>query len=122
MVDLKTVLKSRYVTDSAGWVAFFEPGLMNREVFFEVSSHGYTYPKDGFGSRGKVLLTEPGKTVTIEVTRENVAQRLYRITGQGIYRDSWLLGKNSPIESPLLNGDVVGQDTVQTALYKNQIY
>ncbi|MBT5705873.1 hypothetical protein N8766_00920 [bacterium] len=122
MVDLTTVSKSRYVTDSAGWVAFFEPGLMNREVFFEVSSHGYTYPKDGFGSRGKVLLTEPGKTVTIEVTRENVAQRLYRITGQGIYRDSWLLGKNSPIESPLLNGDVVGQDTVQTALYKNRVY
>jgi hypothetical protein len=122
MVELTTVSKSRYVTDSAGWVAFFEPGLMNREVFFEVSSHSYTYPKDGFGSRGKVLKTKPGKTATIEVIRENVAQRLYRITGQGIYRDSWLLGKKSLIKNPLLNGDVLGQDTVQTALYKNRIY
>ena len=122
MVELTTVSKSRYVTDSAGWVAFYEPGLMNREVFFEVSSQGYTYPKDGFGSRGKVLETEPGKTATIEVFRENIAQRLYRITGQGIYRDSWLLGKKSPIKKPLLNGDVLGQDTVQTAVYKNRIY
>lgn len=122
MVELLTVSKTRYVTDSAGWIAFYEPGLMNREVFFEISSHGYTFPKDGFGIQGTVFVTEPGKSATIEVIRENVAERLYRVTGQGIYRDSVMLGKPTPISRPLLNGDVLGQDTVQTAIFKNRIY
>ena len=122
MVELTTVSKVRFVTDSAGWIAFDEPGLMNREVFFEIFSHGYHIPKDGFGSRGKVLKTKPGSSATIEIIRDNVAERLYRITGQGVYRDSWLLGLEMPVANPLLNGDVVGQDTVQTVVFRDKIY
>lgn len=85
LVTLETVSKVRYVTDSNGWVAFLEPGLMNRKVFFGVSSHGYEFPKDGFGSRGKVLETIPGEVAVIEIERRNIAQRLYRVTGEGIY-------------------------------------
>ena len=41
LVELKTVNQIRYVTDSNGIVAFDEPGLFNRKVFFTITSHGY---------------------------------------------------------------------------------
>ena len=41
LVELKTVHGVRYYTDSAGIVAFYEPGLMDQSVYFHVSSHGY---------------------------------------------------------------------------------
>ena len=39
-------------TDSAGVVAFDEPGLMNQKIWFTVTSFGYEFPADGFGSYG----------------------------------------------------------------------
>ena len=55
MVELRAVDGRRYWTDSGGVVAFCEPGLMNQKVFFHVKSHGYEFPVDGFGFRGKAL-------------------------------------------------------------------
>ena len=49
------------MTDSNGIVAFDEPGLMGSKVFFHVKSHGYEYPKDGFGYRGVALETQAGR-------------------------------------------------------------
>ena len=69
LVELTTVNNVRHVTDSNGVVAFHEPGLMNREVFFYVEGPGYEYPKDGFGFRGVRLTTTPGKTATVRVKR-----------------------------------------------------
>src|SRR4051812_29219225 len=40
MVELQTTSGARYYTDSNGLVAFYEPGLMDRTVWFGVSSHG----------------------------------------------------------------------------------
>ena len=60
LVELKTVNDIRFYTDSAGRVAFNEPGLMNRRIFFSISSHGYEFPRDGFGIRGRRLMTTPG--------------------------------------------------------------
>ncbi len=122
MVGLSTVNNISYYTDSAGWIAFHEPGLMGKQVFFHVRSHGYEFPKDGFGYRGLRLQVEPGATARVEIQRKNIAERLYRITGQGIYRDSVLLGQPFPLDEPLLNGDVLGQDTVQTGIYNGKIY
>ncbi|RKH92544.1 hypothetical protein D7Y15_43755, partial [Corallococcus sp. AB030] len=34
LIELKTVNDISHITDSAGWVAFHEPGLMGREVYF----------------------------------------------------------------------------------------
>ncbi len=53
LVELRTVNQIRYYTDSNGIVAFDEPGLMNRKVFFSIASHGYEVDKDGFGFRGQ---------------------------------------------------------------------
>lgn len=122
MVELKTTSSLCYYTDSAGWIAFFEPGLMNRKVWFGIASHGYEFPRDGFGMVGVTLKTTPGATVQLKIKRVNVAERLYRITGQGIYRDSVLLGRQPPIAEPLLNAEVTGQDGILTAVYGGKLY
>ena len=57
MVELKTTSNLSYYTDSGGWVAFYEPGLMDRKVWFGISSHGYEFPRDGFGNTGVRLET-----------------------------------------------------------------
>ena len=88
LVELTTVNNVRLVTDSQGVAAFQEPGLMGRLVFFHVKSHGYEFPKDGFGYSGKALKVEAGGAATLKIKRINIAERLYRVTGGGIYRDS----------------------------------
>ncbi|MCC7084670.1 MAG: hypothetical protein IT427_06655 [Pirellulales bacterium] len=122
MVELRTVNDIVYYTDSAGWVAFREPGLMDRQVFFAVKSHGYEYAADGFGICGARLKPVAGEKATLKIKRLNIAERLYRVTGEGIYRDSVLLGRKSPIEQPLLNGGVLGQDSVRAAIYRNKLF
>ena len=122
LVKLRTVNNIRYFTDSSGIVAFYEPGLMDTEVFFFVESHGYEFPKDGFGFRGKRLKISPGASAVIKIDRLNIAERLYRITGQGIYRDSVLTGHPVPLQNPVLNGQVTGQDSVYTCLYHGRLF
>ena len=122
LVQLETTNSRRFWTDSAGYIAFDEPGMMNREVFFTITSHGYEYPADGFGIHGMSLTPKRGGTATINIKRINIAERLYRITGEGIYRDSILLGQKPPIDEPLINSSVVGQDSNLAAVYRDKIY
>ncbi len=122
MVELKTTGSVCYYTDSNGLVAFYEPGLMNRNVWFSVSSHGYEFPADSFGARGVRLDTRPGAITRIKIKRLNIAERLYRVTGQGIYRDTVLLGRKPPMAQPLLNAEVTGQDGVLNAVYRGKLY
>jgi hypothetical protein len=122
LVELRTVNQIRYVTDSNGIVAFDEPGLLNRKVFFSITSHGYEVDKDGFGYRGKALDVTEGGSADIVIRRKNIARRLYRVTGAGIYRDSALTGDQVPIREPLLNGKVFGQDSVVNAVYHGKIH
>jgi hypothetical protein len=122
LVELKTVNQIRYVTDSNGIVAFDEPGLFDRKVFFSITSHGYEVEKDGLGYRGKALDVSHGGSADIVIRRINIARRLYRVTGGGIYRDSVLTGDPVPIREPLLNGKVFGQDSVVNAVYQGKIH
>ncbi len=122
LVELRTVHNIRYHTDSNGIAAFHEPGLMGRSVFFHVRSHGYEFPKDGFGNRGKALKVVAGASATLKLRRVNIAERLYRVTGAGIYRDSVLVGHPTPIREPVLNAQVLGSDSVLTALYKGKVH
>ncbi|MBM3832177.1 MAG: hypothetical protein FJ403_02650 [Verrucomicrobia bacterium] len=122
LVELKTVNHAAWWTDSNGIIAFYEPGLMDQEVFFHVRSHGCEYPKDFFNFRGVKLKPRPGSSATIKIKRLNIAERLYRITGQGIYRDSILAGHPVPTRQPLLNGLVTGQDTVIVTPYRGKLY
>jgi hypothetical protein len=122
LVELRTVNDVRLYTDSNGIVAFDEPGLMDQTVFFHVKGHGYEYPKDGFGFRGKALRVSAGGGARLEVKRTNIAERLYRVTGGGIYRDSLLVGRPAPIRQPVLNAQVFGSDSVVDTLYQGKIY
>ncbi len=122
MVRLHTTSAVDYFTDSNGWVAFQEPGLMNRKVYFGVTSPGYEFPADGFGMQGMALKTRPGTRTKLHIQRLNIAERLYRITGEGIYRDTVLLGLKPPLAHPLLDAQVTGQDGVLTAIYGGRLY
>jgi len=122
LVELRTVNDLRYFTDSNGVVAFREPGLMEKDVFFYVASHGYEYPKDGFGIRGAALHVTAGGAAKLKIHRVNIAERLYRLTGGGVYADSVLVGDKTPLREPVLNGLVLGSDTVLNAVHRNKIY
>lgn len=117
LVELRTTNEISVYTDSAGVIAWNEPGLMDRDVYFSVKSHGYK-----FAGQGKRLRTARGGSVVLKLTRENIAERLYRITGQGIYRDSILTGALPPLREPLLNGEVMGQDTVYMTPYRGKLF
>lgn len=122
LVELRTVNDIRLFTDSNGVVAFHEPGLMGLKVFFTVRSHGYEFPADGFGMRGAALDVKPGGSAVLKIKRINIAERLYRITGQGIYHHSVVAGKEVPLRQPVLNGQVLGQDSVQMLEYRGKLY
>lgn len=122
LVELRTVHDTRFVTDSAGYVAIRDPELMGQSVFFTIRSHGYEYPKDGFGFAGKALKVVGGSAETLKIKRVNIAERLYRVTGAGIYADSVLLGHPAPIKQPLLNAQVSGSDSVVMAVYRGKIH
>ncbi|MCA9018188.1 MAG: hypothetical protein KDA77_22895, partial [Planctomycetaceae bacterium] len=122
LVELETVNQILHVTDSNGIIVFDEPGLMNQEVYFFIRSHGYSYPKDGFGNTGKKLNVKPGGKAVIKLQRVNLARRLYRVTGGGIYRDSLLAGAPVPLKEPVLDGHVLGSDSVENTIFKNRVY
>ncbi len=122
MIELRLVDNSTYYTDSQGVVAFFEPGLMDTELFFHVAGHGYEHAADFFGYRGARLTPTAGGAGTLEVDRINIAERIYRITGAGIYRDTRLLGEPAPIARPYINGLVAGQDSALAIPHNGKLY
>ena len=121
LVEAWTVNSIPYVSDSHGRIAFDEPGLLGQRVFLKLRSHGYQAPKDGLGMIGGRVETSPGGRAEFKLKRLNIAERLYRITGQGIYADSVRLGRAAPIAEPTLNGRVVGQDSTQATVYRGRI-
>jgi len=121
LVEAWTVNGIHYVSDSAGRIAFDEPGLLGGSVYFKLRCHGYEIPKDGFGNAGVRRPTRAGGRTVVRLKRVNVAERLYRITGQGIYADSVRLGREVPLRQPLLNGRVVGQDSAQAVVYRGKV-
>jgi hypothetical protein len=121
LVTLETTAADRFVTDNAGLVAFREPGWMGRPVYFHVVAHGYEAAPDGFGFRGVRLVPRPGEEATVPVRRLLAAERLCRLTGSGLYRDTVLLGRGAPVREPLLNARVTGQDSVLMAPYRGRL-
>ena len=122
LVELATVNNLRFLSDSAGNIAIAEPDLLNEEVWFTVRSHGYQFPADGFGFRGLRLKVTPGGSAQIRLPRLNIARRLYRVTGGGLYADSVRLGLPVPIAQPLRNTRVIGQDSVLAEVFQGQVH
>jgi len=118
LVELKTTHGVKFVSDNAGIIAFDLPELMDRETWVEVHSHGYGVAADGFGMRGRRFTPQPGGTFRIEVDRQNVARRLGRLTGAGLFAESRKCGlEPGPEES-----GVMGCDSVQTAVHQGKLF
>ena len=113
LVELRTTHHARYITDNAGVIALDDPELFGREIWFSVIGHGYGVKADGFGLRGVRLRPEAGKTLRIEVTRTNIAKRLGRITGAGIFAESQKLGEHADWRET----GVFGCDSVQDSVH-----
>lgn len=121
LVELETVHHLLFVTDSNGWVALSEPDLLGTDVFFHIRSHGYTFPKDGFGYTGTRIKPMPGGRAVLKMRRINVAERVCRLTGAGIYADTVLLGERAPLVSPARNANVLGQDSALAVVYRGRM-
>ena len=121
LVELRTLNEISFITDSAGVAAIDDPTLGGREVAFAVRSHGYEFPQKLLDRPGVRLTVAPGGRAELKLHRINLAERLYRVTGAGIYQDSVAARLPVPLAEPLLNGGVAGQDTVSAAIYGGRI-
>ncbi len=104
-----------FFTDSNGIVALDHQALINRDQAFEFASYGYT-------SIAQTLSTQLGNQSQISIVRNNRAERLYRSTGANIYAASVAVGQSTPINEPISNANIMGQDSVQWAVYNNRIH
>jgi hypothetical protein len=130
LVLLRTGNYLEFYSDSGGNIAFNEPGMMSQPVFFSVLADGYNYTAgklDPPYDPGVVLMTTPGKNATILLNRTQLAERAYRLTGGGLYRDSVLVGAPIPssvAQSALSSASTgsIGQDTVMVANFKGRVF
>lgn len=118
LVELGTTNDARFVTDNAGVVAFDAPEYMDRETWISVFSHGYELKADGFGNHGVRVTPKPGGKTRIEIERKQIAKRLGRLTGAGIFAESQKFGEFPTWKE----SGVCGSDTVQTATYKGKLF
>ncbi|KAL9653185.1 hypothetical protein ABK040_009491 [Willaertia magna] len=134
MVNLTTTNDIGFMSDSNGIIAFYEPEFIDQSfgVWFTIQSDGYSFKSDNPINgvpNGITLYPKCGKKTIIELNRNQKAERLYRVTGSGIYRDSYLTGEpvkgisSQLLKSKfLLNSQVMGQDSVMNVIYKNKYY
>ncbi|MCK4639435.1 MAG: hypothetical protein KAT33_08445 [Bacteroidales bacterium] len=95
---------------------------MDREVYFSITSPGYEYPPDFFGNPGRAFKVTKGDSALVKIKRINVAERLYRFTGEGLYHHSMRVGHSIPIKQPVLNAGVTGLDATLALPYNGKIF
>lgn len=122
LVKLTTTNSTEYWTDSAGMVAFLEPEMMGAKVQMDVETYGYSMPRSGFGRQVIGFVPKAGEKMVVKLHRDAIAQRLYRLTGTDIYRDSRILGDKTPVTQDPSPMPVVGMDSVVTAVYHGKMY
>lgn len=118
LVELRTTHNVRFVTDNAGVIAFELPELMGKEIWLDLKGHGYEVEADGFGFRGVRMTPNPGDSITVQVNRTNIARRLGRLTGGGLFSESQQLGS----ELQWTESGVLGCDSVQIARHQGKLY
>ncbi|MDF1741074.1 MAG: hypothetical protein P1U86_18065 [Verrucomicrobiales bacterium] len=122
LVELRTTNQVRYHTDNLGVVTIDDPELLGEEVFFFVESHGYTFPADAFGMVGTRIELTPGGKAELKLTRINIAERIYRVTGGGRFVHSEKAGLEIPPFRRGLRAGVLGCDSVLNAIYKGKLF
>lgn len=112
----------RFWTDSNGVAAIDDATLDGHDVTFTVKSHGYEFQQRIQNEPAARVHVEAEHHAELKIHRVNIAERLYRVTGADIYRDSVLAGLPVPIAQPLLNGGVTGQDTNISVPYQGKLF
>lgn len=108
-----------YWTDNNGLVAFHDLDRMNTLVEFKISGeHGYEAPDpDTFE-----ISAAPDTTEVVSLNRKLAAERLYRVTGGGLYADSTLLAESNPLQNPNLNALTLGLDAGQAVEFDGKLH
>jgi len=103
-------------TDNGGRVAWFDVDDMTSPRLVEIWSHGYVAPEP------VELTLPPGDATVVSIDRTNLAERLVRLTGGGAWRDSVLLGYTAPLAEPVLDAQVLGQDTAHAVPWRGGLF
>lgn len=122
LVQLTTPDSVNYWTDSNGFAVIEDQALQGRDVPFKIHSDGYVFEQKVLGEPGMTLHVQAGNYDELKIKRLDIAERLYRVTGAGIYRDTVLAGLKPPIAHPLLDANVTGQDTNIATVYQGKIF
>lgn len=124
MIIIQSTYKTRYISDSNGYIAFFEPGLMNLSISFTIEdAAGYHAKVDAWTNLELIQIqTTSGEESIVKLNRTQISERWCRLTGYGIYRDSVLLGKESPSEYSLAQKLVTGLDSMMGTFYNGKYY
>lgn len=112
-----TVDGREYWTDSGGRVAWFDLDDMEQPREVAVWTHGYKHTPGAISATPR-----PGERTEILIDRVNIAERLIRLTGAGIWRDSVMLGYEVPLAEPLLDSKVMGQDTTHVTPWRGELF
>ncbi|XZE56778.1 hypothetical protein SH139x_002910 [Planctomycetaceae bacterium SH139] len=118
LIVLTTTHGVRFVSDNAGVIAFDLPELMGQPVWLELAADGYELKRDGFGYQGFRVIPRRGDSVTIELSRTNLAKRLGRLTGGGLFAESQKCGDSTEWRE----SGVLGCDSVQTAMHQGRMF
>ncbi len=122
LIEVQTSGGERLWTDNNGWVAierFVEGQSLNVEVY----ANGYRYDGQlGNGKPGETVIASAGGRRKLTVVRDNIAERLYRVTGAGQYHHSANLGEAIIDEKGNYNAAVLGSDSVLTTVYKGKLF
>jgi len=122
LVELGLMNNVRYWTDSAGVAALDEPELVGHDVFVAVRSDGYQCLNETLLGRGINVRVRPDTISVVHLRRTMIAERLYRLTGEGIYRDSKKVGLPVPLDPARPGSPVLGQDTVCATPYRGRLF
>ena len=107
-------------SDSQGWTELLDGGPLT----FVPLTDGYELAAQGPDSGVELNPTSGGQGV-IEINRTQIAERCFRLSGQGTYAspDSVATNGTSPIADPVLGpAGITGQDGGTPAVYKGLAY
>ncbi len=122
LVKLELGNKQTFFSDNDGNVSIDNPDFYGCRLKFNINGSGYIYPeKDFWGDTAIYPTVQKGKKLTVKLDRKCLAQRVFRITGAGKYKDSILLGL-TPTNIVETDGQIFGQDSLVAAPFTDKLY
>jgi len=123
LVEVEAFNGLRQVSDNLGHIAIIEPDMAFNNLRLVIRGNGYRYPKlDLLGERAINPQLLPGDYIQVKLERTVAAERLYRITGAGRYRDSILAGRSEQHTDTWLVGRVIGLDSAIPVVWHRRLF